>query len=178
MRLRTDLPTLSDGVITLRPWTGDDAAALAGAIDEEVARWMPVPWPYTLEDARAYFEGEVWPETPWPAASFAVADSVGQLLGLVSARVADETERVAEGGYWTAREARRRGVTTRALNLLVPWAYDEFDLSSFALVIALVNVASRATARSAGFVDTGERRLVPIREADLEASIWVRGRDG
>ena len=50
-------PTLSDAVVTLRPWRADDAAELVAALDgdDEIARWLDsIPQPYTDADARAW----------------------------------------------------------------------------------------------------------------------------
>ena len=45
---------VADGV-ALRRWRDDDApAVVAASNDPELARWIPVPRPYTLADAEAY----------------------------------------------------------------------------------------------------------------------------
>jgi RimJ/RimL family protein N-acetyltransferase len=47
---------LRDGSIVLRPWNGDDAAAVYEACqDREIQHWISIiPRPYTLEHARAF----------------------------------------------------------------------------------------------------------------------------
>ena len=49
--------SLTDGVVTLRPWNDDDAEALVRRInDPDVAAFLDlVPQPYTLDDARDWF---------------------------------------------------------------------------------------------------------------------------
>jgi RimJ/RimL family protein N-acetyltransferase len=49
--------SLTDGVVTLRPWRDDDAEALVRRInDADVAAFLDlVPQPYTLADAREWF---------------------------------------------------------------------------------------------------------------------------
>lgn len=59
--LREPIP-LGDGVV-LRHWRGEDAAAVAAACnDPEIARWIPVPQPYTTAEAHHYIEqtGTLW----------------------------------------------------------------------------------------------------------------------
>ena len=56
MQLAPPDPPLSDGVVTLRPWTAGDIPVLAEECrEEEIARWLDqVPQPYTEADAREY----------------------------------------------------------------------------------------------------------------------------
>jgi Acetyltransferase (GNAT) domain len=47
--------TLTDGVVALRPRTEDDIPAITEACqDPEIARWTPVPSPYTEDDPREF----------------------------------------------------------------------------------------------------------------------------
>ena len=57
-----------------------------------------------------------------------------------------------------AREARGRGVATRAVRLVCGWAASELGLTTLELVIHEDNAPSHAVARAAGFTRTGERR--------------------
>ena len=56
VEIRTPDPPLSDGAVTLRPWTLDDVAAIARACNErEIARWIhQMPSPYGEQDAHEY----------------------------------------------------------------------------------------------------------------------------
>ena len=50
-------PVLTDGVIRLRAWRQDDAAAIFSACqDPEIARWVPIPWPYHEPDAQSLID--------------------------------------------------------------------------------------------------------------------------
>ena len=45
-------PTLSDGVVTVRPLAASDVPAIVAACqDPEIPRWTGLPAPYTVEDA-------------------------------------------------------------------------------------------------------------------------------
>lgn len=161
MRGASPRETLSDGVVTLRPWSDTDAEALAGCIDgdEQIARWLDqIPQPYGVEDARAYIRGTTGNERE---ARFAVTEaSGGRLLGSIGATW-NESGDVAEIGYWLRADARGRGVTLAAVRLIVPWALAR-GAARVQLRAAVENAASRRVAEKAGF------RL----EGVLRASYW------
>src|SRR5690242_19366507 len=77
---QVELPTLSDGVVTLRPRRLEDADAVTAACqDPEIPRWTTVPSPYTREHAMEYLSQE----DPDGAHFFAV-DAEDRLLGSFS----------------------------------------------------------------------------------------------
>ena len=90
------LPILTRGGVTLRPWRADHAGAVAAICDDdEVIRWLPaMPNPYTLADGEEWVGNaeRKWRELRW--ANFAVEDA--------------ETGRLA-----APRPAHRAGARTR-----------------------------------------------------------------
>lgn len=58
-------------------------------------------------------------------------------------------------GYWVKREARGRGVATRALRLLSRWAFDELGARRVQLIAQPENLASQRVAEKAGFQREG-----------------------
>jgi len=143
--------TLEDEIVLLRPFDkGDVPAIVAACQDPEIPRWTSVPSPYTEADAVAWLESDV-------EESFAVVDrSTGELLGSIGVRYLDSA--VGEVGYWMKREARGRGLATRALALLSRWALVEKSLARFQLRADVENVASQRVAEKAGFVREGVLR--------------------
>lgn len=137
---------LHDGSLTLRPWREEDAPAIVAACrDPEILRWLPrVPRPYTLEDAQAFILAG--PDGPH---SFAI-DEGGRLAGSIAMRV-DEFNASGSLGYWSAPEARGRGVVTRALRLLCRYGFDELGLARLELVTDPSNAASQRVAEKVGF---------------------------
>jgi RimJ/RimL family protein N-acetyltransferase len=146
---------LGDGVVTLRPWAHADAPALAEALDgdPEISRWLDlVPQPYSVIDAHAYISapGEE---------KYAVTDAAtGQVLGSIGIRW-NETGDSGEIGYWLRRDARGRGVMTRALTLLARHAIDA-GAARVQLRADPENVASCRVAEKAGFTREGMLRSV------------------
>lgn len=146
--------TQTDGVVTIRPWQEDDAAAIVECVDgdPEITRWLDrVPQPYTLEDAESFIAG-------LGKESFAVIDAgTGRLLGSIGAHWEDAGD-VAEIGYWLRADARGGGVTTRALLLVSAWALARTGVARLQLRADTENGSSRRVAEKAGFTFEGVLR--------------------
>jgi RimJ/RimL family protein N-acetyltransferase len=145
---------LRDGDIQLRPWTLDDVPAIVAACnDAEIHHWIPaVPSPYTEEDARAFVQGEV---PGIGTQQFAITQE-GQVVGSIGIGV--NNSRTGHIGYWCAREARGKGVTTRALRLLCTHAIENLRLERLELITDPDNRASQRVAEKVGFRREGVLR--------------------
>jgi RimJ/RimL family protein N-acetyltransferase len=152
---------LSDGVITLRPATMDDVEAIyEGCQDPEVPKWTGVPSPYTREHAIEYIERTVEERDAGRSRAF-LAFLDGEFAASCSLMELDKEPGYGEIGYWVAAGARRRGVATRAVNLLREYGVDELGLTRLELLIHEDNGPSRTVAERTGFLDTGEQRPAP-----------------
>jgi RimJ/RimL family protein N-acetyltransferase len=144
---------LTDGVVLLRSWQHADAPAIVECIagDDEMAGWLDrLPQPYRLEDAQFYIEME-------GEEKFALTDAAsGRILGSVGLRW-DRDESTAEIGYWMRRDARGRGLMTRAVVLLARYAFEQGAARVF-LRADPENVASCRVAEKAGFTKEGVLR--------------------
>ncbi|MFI9360915.1 GNAT family N-acetyltransferase [Kitasatospora sp. NPDC053057] len=146
----TGYPT-ADGLL-LRPFEDADAPALIEAHrDETLRRFIRNPVAGAEQAVRwlnTQYEG-------WAAGtrySFAVLEA-GELVGnVVLKRGAPGGER-AEVGYWTAAQARGRGVAPRAVEALTGWAF-------------------------ATFAEDGLRRIDLLHEGDNDASCRVAEKSG
>ena len=150
--------TLTDGIVTLRPWRLEDAPAVFAACqDPLIARFVPIPQPYTAEDARAYIEHCVRGWQGEAERTFAIVDAItGTVLGSI-ARLGPFEHR-ATFGYWLAPDARGRGVATRALRLIVDWTLATTGIIRCDLYTDADNGASGRVALRAGFELEGVRR--------------------
>ena len=158
--LETPDPPLSDGVVTLRPWTLADVPAIAVACNDiEIARWIhQLPSPYGESDAREYVIATTMAWVDRTGAFFAVVECAsGELAGSIALHVLDPLGNV-EVGYWAAAPARGRGLTTRALKLLCGWAVREAGAERVQLRADVLNTASLRVAEKAGFTREGTLR--------------------
>jgi RimJ/RimL family protein N-acetyltransferase len=162
---------LSDEVVTLRPWSRDDAGSIAEASADPAIQRYSVPHdrrghpkpPLSIQDAEASIDElaanwRTFSTTGIPSGvTFAITDArSGDVAGMCGVD-AVSTEDVAQVGYWLAPAARGRGYATRALILLTRWLF-EVGAARVSLAIVSGNVTSVEVAQRAGFVYEGTMR--------------------
>jgi ribosomal-protein-alanine N-acetyltransferase len=143
-------PPLTDGVVLLRPWRPEDAAATASwGADPAIVRWTGVPANYTEAAALAYMASAEAARVAGRSLALAIADAgTSAVLGSCDIRRPDpEDPALGEIGYLLCEEARGRGLATRAVELLVSWSFRELGMGR---VQALVHPDNR---RSAGVLE-------------------------
>jgi RimJ/RimL family protein N-acetyltransferase len=147
-----EVPHLDDGVVALRPPAPGDIDAIVDACqDHEIPRWTRVPKPYTRDHAVEYVErsARAWKEGS--DAGFVIVDSdTGELLGAIGIHRLGGEDDGPEVGYWLKREARGRGIATRALRLVTDWACRELR-ARILLQADVRNIPSRRVAEKARF---------------------------
>jgi RimJ/RimL family protein N-acetyltransferase len=148
---------LEDGDVALRPLVEADAPAIAAAVrDPLVPYYTSIPENYTEAHAREFIGRG--------GNNYAIVDAeTDELLGVVGFLAQDHSR--AHFGYWVGKEARGRGVATRALRLLARWAVEEHGFARLQLIVEPENLASIRVAERAGF----------RREARLRSYIELRG---
>lgn len=144
-------PTLSDGIVALRPLTSGDAHDItAGCQDPETARWTTVPVPYDRAHAEEWVEQhaptEEWWSNPTWAVTIVPSDRWSGSLDL-----RPDGEAGAEVGYLIAPWARGHGHAARALRLACSWAFTALGLQVVTWHAYAGNDASLRTARRTGF---------------------------
>ncbi|MGI5254893.1 GNAT family N-acetyltransferase [Actinacidiphila glaucinigra] len=158
----------------LRPFTPDDAQdTWASCVDPLTQRWLPLPRPYTPEEAMAWCTtGSHALRASGDGIHFAVAErDGGRLVGTVGLKRTDWRVRTSEVGYWVSPWARGRGTAAEATRALAAWLLTEQGFHRLELRAATGNTASQRVAakaglrregvlRDAGFVHTGRVDLV------------------
>ena len=153
------VPRLADDEIALRPPTPGDVDAITEACqDPEIPRWTRVPSPYTRAHAVEFVERSARTWEQGSDAPFVIVDAAtGALLGAIGVHRFGGEDDGPEVGYWLEREARGRGVATRALRLVVDWACRELGVRLLLQADAR-NDASRRVAEKVHFRFVGEAK--------------------
>ncbi len=149
---------MQDGV-TLRCLRKSDATQIAVAGDDaETQKWLPLPTPYTIEDAN-YFIDEIAVATL--AAGTGIVFAVEQddmFVGCIDVKRAEWLNGTCEIGYWTMPEHRGRGFMSQALDILSKWVLLEQGFARAEVRIAVENLSSQRVAEKAGFIREGIAR--------------------
>ena len=119
---------LTDGVVTLRAHSVDDAEAIVEqSTDPESLRWTTVPRPYSAEDAVTFVEGNLaaWGEAgarrSW-AIEWTDETGAARYAGTIDLRPGAAAS-VGELGFGLHPDARGRGLMSRAVRLVVDHAF-------------------------------------------------------
>ena len=159
-------PPLADARVTLRAWEDGDVAWLAReSRDPDVPRFTNVPEGNTEADVRAFLLAQ----GPLQARGeqlhlLAVETASSERIGPVGLHHADWRHRTGEIGYWTARAARGRGLTTAAARLRCAWALGPLGLGRLELRADVDNHASQRVAEKLGFTREGVLRGAEARQ--------------
>lgn len=151
-------PMPTDGAVALRAWHREDAPFLARvAADDHLQRFIAgLPSPVTVDAAEAWIDGQEQARATHGGLALVVVDvRSGAPVGAVGLTALEPEHRRAELGYWTAPDARRRGIARRAVPLLARWAFDGLGLQRLQLLVEPVNMGSIRVAETVGAVQEG-----------------------
>lgn len=173
--IRPPDPPLKGTRVALRPFTADDAEAVAEACsDPDIPRYTMMAEGLTKTQAKEWIErGLDW----WPrgVARFAiVAPPEDRCVGQVGIQL-DLPTRRAEAFYWLDRKMRRQGMASEALELVTRWAFTDFDIVRVQLVTHLDNTASQRVADRCGFTREGVLRAwEPVKDLQPDVVMYSR----
>ncbi|MFE3251767.1 GNAT family N-acetyltransferase [Streptomyces sp. NPDC059209] len=147
--------------LRLREWTEADAPALSALFDEpEMDRWTPLRAPFDEAAARAYVTRAHERRAAGQALQLAITTDGHTPMGEVLLFVAAGDGSEAELAYGIGALHRRRGLASRAVRLLLPYAFHDTRVRRAVLRIEPDNTASAAVARRTGFRLTDEPPVV------------------
>ncbi|MEU2182024.1 GNAT family N-acetyltransferase [Streptomyces thermolilacinus] len=167
--------TLTSRRLLLRPFTPDDAEEVRAAVqDPQIKRWIPLPDPYGIADARDFvrrYVPDAWrDDTEY---TFSVRPR-GQANGPLLASVSLHHPRAGtwEVGFYTVREHRGNGYATEATRTVAHWAFTALGCTRLEWRAEVGNTASRLVAEKAGFTLEGTLRAAFARP-DSRRDCWV-----
>ncbi len=148
--------------INIRNWETSDAERLAKIANNfAIAKWLTnkYPYPYSLDDAKAFIAFANEAETP---NVFAIT-LYDQVIGAIGIHPQDDIwSKNAELGYWIAEDYWGQGIATLAIKELVVYGFNHLNLNRIFARPFGTNIGSRKALDKAGF------RL----EANLPKTIW------
>lgn len=150
---------LTQGSITLRMLRDSDAPSIAIAGDDsETQKWLPLPTPYTIDDAR-YFIDKIAIATQLAGTGIVFAiEKDNEFVGCIDIKRAEWLNGDCEIGYWTMPEHRGRGFMSQALDILSRWVLLEQGFARVEVRVAVENLSSQRVAEKAGFTREGIAR--------------------
>jgi ribosomal-protein-alanine N-acetyltransferase len=152
--------SLTEGPITLRAFADRDLPVVeAASRDALIPTISTIPASFTEAAGRAYIERQNQRSLSGEGWSLAIADAGTDVaFGQIGLWIGHLSKGRAEIGYWIAPGSRRMGAASRALGLLVGWAFEQLDVDRLSLFIEPWNEGSIKTAERAGFTRDGTLR--------------------
>ena len=172
-------PTLTDGVVVLRPWRDEDVEAAVAGHDEEIAYWFgfPTVTPTPERHQQAVDEWRAAYDDGRRVVAF-VIEHDGEVVGSVDVR--DVGERTGQLSWALYAGHRGHGYATRAVRLLADYALDELGYTRVEAKVEPSNTRSTRVATRSGMRREGIRRVNPgsgDRTETTEYAVYSRLRD-
>ena len=165
--MRIEEISLTNGVITLRPYQSTDIEPCFESVLESINELSPWMWwchsAYSIEDTRIWIETRPDAWENGTEYSFAIIDSKDQsFLGGCGLNNINITDRFANFGYWVRTSQSRQGVATAATLLVAQFAFKKLGLNRLEIVVATENKGSQRVAEKVGALREGilRKRIV------------------
>lgn len=170
-----DVPVLEGEGIRLRPLADSDVPRVMEASrDPLTQQWLGrMPSPYGEDEARFYLEALIEKRATGVGVTWAAADPgddrfLGS-IGLFGYRPGIE----CEIGFLTHPDERGRGVTTRAVAVLLGYCFEQLKVNRVKAGAAVDNAASRRVLEASGLRQSGvERRTTEVRTGLVDTAVY------
>lgn len=150
----------------LRPWLIDDLDDLVkNANNFNIAKFMTngFPHPYNTEDGKKFI---ALANKDTPKHIFAI-DVVGQAVGGIGVHLQTDIHcKNAELGYWLAEPFWGYGIITKAINQMVDFAFNTYDINRVFARPFGTNKASQRVLEKAGFLLEGRLEKVLFKNGE------------
>jgi RimJ/RimL family protein N-acetyltransferase len=164
----SEVPTLTYGTLTLRPSRESDIESIYQACqDPLISHFTTVPANYTLEHAQSFVR-QLDPEGLQSKREirFIIESNQGPtpaLAGVISFHSPNFNNKVAEIGYWIAKEYRGKSIGTTAVKVLTNFGFETMGWNRIEAMIDHDNEASKKVVTRAGYEHEGLLRQRVIR---------------
>jgi len=164
----SEVPTLTYGTLTLRPSQESDIESIYQACqDPLISHFTTVPANYTLEHAQSFVR-QLDPEGLQSKREirFIIESNQGAtpgLAGVISFHSPNFNNKVAEIGYWIAKEHRGKSIGTTAVKVLTNFGFETMGWNRIEAMIDHDNEASKKVVTRAGYEHEGLLRQRVIR---------------
>ena len=152
----SEVPTLSHGLITLRPLNESDIPEIyISCQDPVIPKFTRVPFDYTMAHAE-FFVREKTPKSLAEKTELAFAIEFGngadrKFAGVISFHSMDLPDLVAELGYWIRSDARGKGIGTTAARMLTNFGFESMGFERIEALVDVENLASKKLLLAAGY---------------------------
>ncbi len=170
--------TLTDGVVSLRPYRLSDAGETYEAIHESLAElgpWLPFAHKdYSAKESRAWIKQRPAEWKKGNAYEFAIFDNNdGSYLGGCGINQIDYNNFLANLGYWIRTSRTGHGAAPAAARLLAGWGLKALGLKRIEIVVATSNLRSQRVAEKAGARREGIlRNRIIVRDKTYDAAMF------
>jgi len=162
------IPTLSHGLITLRPSTEDDIdAVLQACQDPLIPAFTTVPSNYTLDHAIEFVRNAPFAFAERREILFVIDYGNGadrKFAGEISLHSVNIRNHTAEIGYWIDPSQRGKGIGTQATKMITALGFDEIGFKRIEALVDVDNHHSQKLLLSAGYEKEGIMRNKVTRE--------------
>lgn len=163
-----EVPTLTYGLVTLRPSAEKDIDAIFQACqDPVIPAFTTVPSHYTLDHAIDFVRSDPFSLTERREIRFVIEYGNGddkQFAGVISLHTLNFKNHTAEIGYWMEKSMRGKGIGTIAARIITDYGFTTLGFKRIDGLVDVDNIASQKLLLSAGFEREGVMRNKVTRE--------------
>ena len=150
------------------PGPGDAEEIARNANDYDIAHDVAssgdFPYPYRLEDAKAFIDMAVNARVSGSAHHFVICLDDDKAIGACGLFNIDSKNRVCEIGYWLGKAHWGKGYAKEAVSLLLQFGFGELKLNRIEAHTFATNERSAGLLQSIGFRNEGTLRSSVIQE--------------
>jgi ribosomal-protein-alanine N-acetyltransferase len=161
--------------VQIRPWQKEDARALASVANNRNI-WLNVrdrfPYPYTLNDAEQWIQ---FTSGQKPVQNFAIIYK-SEVAGSIGVLLKDDIYRKSiEIGYFLGEQYWGKGIDTRAVELLLKYIGEQFDVVRVYAEVFEHNKASMRVLEKSGFYLESIRKMAVVKnDVLMNDYVWVK----